>query len=898
MADIIKDRVYIPSAAFIFPITPGFVGQPVRISSPTPTGQGSTSTKKSRNAKIKDENKIREKLSGDDGCFLTGYACLSLEVAHLVNAVQKKGNKARLDKVIYYLVDVLGIVRKKAGFNLEAAENLVYLRPTYHRHLDLYATFAITLSEDSLKLVIQELKDVNEGWAAMTLHNEHRLTVRSFSWLRPGLYQPTYDIILLHPSFFLLPDQPLIALKQREPRVYGLWQVIDGELRQALDSDPYPPFSRTFRADSDDDVNPFLLILNAGSKLENHQKKFGLGALTGRQRKLADLTLEAYELIYYRPPMFTERLQMFGRTDFSTTPPLPTPAGTSGQSTAVSRQAHENDGTALGTEDGSDSMVEDGTEVDEMDEDDEESDSGSESDSEGLCAEEEDNILAKFADPATTLDERKELGALFLRGGRPYRPFPLVPGMPVPEERARFPVPLPFHHRPPLLTLLMADIIKDRVYIPSAASIFPNTPGFVGQPVRISSPTPTGQGSTSTKKSRNAKIKDENKIREKLSGDDGCFLTGYACLSLEVAHLVNAVQKKGNKARLDKVIYYLVDVLGIVRKKAGFNLEAAENLVYLRPTYHRHLDLYATFAITLSEDSLKLVIQELKDANAEWAERTRLEHGLSVRIFRWLRAGLYKPTYDIILLHPSFFLLPDQPLIALKQREPRVYGLWQVIDGELRQALDSDPYPPFSRTFRADSDDDVNPFLLILNAGSKLENHQKKFGLSALTGRQRKLADLSLEAYELIYYRPPMFTERLQMFGRTDFSTTPPLPTPAGTSGQSTAVSRQAHENGGTALGTEDGSDSMVEDGMEADEMDEDDEESDSGSESDSEGLCAEEEDNILAKFADPATTLDERKELGALFLRGGRPYLPFPLVPGMPVPEERSLFEGRGEGS
>lgn len=200
--------------------------------------------------------------------------------------------------------------------------------------------------------------------------------------------------------------------------MYGLWQVIDGELRQALDSDPYPPFSRTFRADSDDDVNPFLLILNAGSKLENHQKKFGLGALTGRQRKLADLTLEAYELIYYRPPIFTERLQMFGRTDFSTTPPLPTPAGTSGQSTAVSRQAHENDGTALGTEDGSDSMVEDGMEVDEMDEDDEESESGSESDSEGLCAEEEDNILAKFADPATTLDERKELGALFLRGGR------------------------------------------------------------------------------------------------------------------------------------------------------------------------------------------------------------------------------------------------------------------------------------------------------------------------------------------------------------------------------------------------------------------------------------------------------------------------------------------------
>lgn len=158
------------------------------------------------------------------------------------------------------------------------------------------------------------------------------------------------------------------------------------------------------------------------------------------------------------------------------------------------------------------------------------------------------------------------------------------------------------------------------------------------------------------------------------------------------------------------------------------------------------------------------------------------------------------------------------------------------------------------------------------------------------------------------------------MFGRTDFSTTPPLPTPAAP--PDSAVSRQAHENDGTALGTEDGSDSMVEAGMEADEMDEDDEESDSGSESDSEGLCAEEEDNILAKFADPATTLDERKELGALFLRGGRresllllfhscclqvmclivtlspAYRPFPLVPGMPLPEGHGLFEGRGEGS
>lgn len=49
----------------------------------------------------------------------------------------------------------------------------------------------------------------------------------------------------------------------------------------------------------------------------------------------------------------------------------------------MSQQAHDNDGAALGTENGSASLVEDG-----MDEDDEESDSGSESDREGLSVKE------------------------------------------------------------------------------------------------------------------------------------------------------------------------------------------------------------------------------------------------------------------------------------------------------------------------------------------------------------------------------------------------------------------------------------------------------------------------------------------------------------------------------
>lgn len=44
--------------------------------------------------------------------------------------------------------------------------NVVY--PPYHRHLDVYATYALTLSEHSLQAVIQILNATNQKWEALT----------------------------------------------------------------------------------------------------------------------------------------------------------------------------------------------------------------------------------------------------------------------------------------------------------------------------------------------------------------------------------------------------------------------------------------------------------------------------------------------------------------------------------------------------------------------------------------------------------------------------------------------------------------------------------------------------------------------------------------------------------
>lgn len=196
-----------------------------------------------------------------------------------------------------------------------------------------------------------------------------------------------YDLIVLHPSLFLPLNEPLVTLKTINPPTYAFWKIVDGELREfgsSSNSDPYPPFCFTSRKQPGfDDVNPLLVILNAGQKIISHTKKYGLGTLTPRQRELARLTMEAYDLIYYRPGNFES-------------PPLPT---TDEDQTEHHRIDEEED---------------------EYQEDGDEDGSGGDSSNSGddLTADESSAILKKFYNRSTTLNERKALGELLLGGGR------------------------------------------------------------------------------------------------------------------------------------------------------------------------------------------------------------------------------------------------------------------------------------------------------------------------------------------------------------------------------------------------------------------------------------------------------------------------------------------------
>ncbi|EIM80224.1 uncharacterized protein STEHIDRAFT_135501 [Stereum hirsutum FP-91666 SS1] len=385
--------------------------------------------------------------------------------------------------------------------------------------------------------------------------------------------------------------------------------------------------------------------------------------------------------------------------------------------------------------------------------------------------------------------------------------------------------------------------------------------------VRLRSPpTPTGQGSTSTKRSLSRDAKAFNEDRARFADDPGCFLTGFSCLSLEAAHLVNT-------------LHFLTSVLAIVRRTRDFTLESLENMVLLYPPYHRHLDLYATYSITLCKDSLQEVIEILREANLEWDRLVALPapsslRDIPVRIlsparphqaqFYKFRSGaksaLVHMKFDLILLHPALFLPRGQHLVALKTHEPPTYADWAVIDRELRERnspSDSAPYPPFSYTSRKRTTLDY------------LRYHEQKYAFDDLTDRQLELAQLTLEAYDLVLYRPSAFVvEPLP----TAVPSMPPLP-------RQIAASHQVSSNGA----------SIYQD---------DEERSDSVSETGSELLSPDESHRILARLEDPSTTLEERKDLVDLLLDGARPYRPFPVVPGVELPEVPSLFGHGGHGS
>ncbi|KAJ6631148.1 hypothetical protein B0H10DRAFT_1981085, partial [Mycena sp. CBHHK59/15] len=207
--------------------------------------------------------------------------------------------------------------------------------------------------------------------------------------------------------------------------------------------------------------------------------------------------------------------------------------------------------------------------------------------------------------------------------------------------------------------------------------------------------------------------------------DDGCFLTGFTCCSLEPVHIVNPVRHNKDDMKA-KVIAFLKDYLYIIHpeNRATFSLESATNLVLLYLHHHRHLDTYGTYVLVPSKVTLKLLIHILKIANERWAQAVEKDN-TAEREIDWPHRLI---AYDLILLHPSAFLIGGQPMLAAGDPNinPRTFSLWSVQSKELHQHSEgpnSPLYQIISRTSNRAPQDQTNPFLFILNAALKLDCH-------------------------------------------------------------------------------------------------------------------------------------------------------------------------------
>lgn len=209
--------------------------------------------------------------------------------------------------------------------------------------------------------------------------------------------------------------------------------------------------------------------------------------------------------------------------------------------------------------------------------------------------------------------------------------------------------------RLPLVLLpIMSKVIDGyKIYMPTAASKFPYIPDIPNEhlPRPLIPSTQTGHGSTSTKRRRIKEVSAVNQEKEKFRNDPGCFVTGMSDLTLQATHIVNADQS--DPSRLANVVssftsrqnsfsprplasyphrcahYYTqswIVYAGKLRELlSSYDVSHFCSLLTVcltgdtvSPSLHTHLDLYATYVITLSKESLKEVVKILEQANKVW----------------------------------------------------------------------------------------------------------------------------------------------------------------------------------------------------------------------------------------------------------------------------------------
>src|ERR1700759_3038715 len=127
------------------------------------------------------------------------------------------------------------------------------------------------------------------------------LTNRNMQFDDDVFLNPKFELVLLHPNHFLPGNQTLTRYDNNNAQSYIVAE--DGILRRSREStsDAFPKLSAPQGRRAGDELNPFLVIMNAGIKFRRFQRWISEGnanTLSPQVKELIRLTLDIVEEIY------------------------------------------------------------------------------------------------------------------------------------------------------------------------------------------------------------------------------------------------------------------------------------------------------------------------------------------------------------------------------------------------------------------------------------------------------------------------------------------------------------------------------------------------------------------------------------------------------------------------
>ncbi|KAJ7693613.1 hypothetical protein B0H17DRAFT_1330348 [Mycena rosella] len=160
-----------------------------------------------------------------------------------------------------YLQSILGIT--DPTFTLEDDSNIIYLSPELCTGWDVHALFAIVLCSTSTDNLIALMQTANDRWQkAADFFGRHASRSMNPGPVFRSFQDAQYEVLILHPRHFL-PCGETLSISQIP------YTVTDMVLKDSAGT-PLPTLINSQRPP----LNPFLVTINAHSKITNHLEKF------------------------------------------------------------------------------------------------------------------------------------------------------------------------------------------------------------------------------------------------------------------------------------------------------------------------------------------------------------------------------------------------------------------------------------------------------------------------------------------------------------------------------------------------------------------------------------------------------------------------------------------------